>query len=234
MLNSSRLPFLFHFRDSIVSSYLELKHRQLKLKIGKRCHISSTSFSLFNTVYDDVKLNKVSIGPYSYVSRESNIHNTNIGSFCSIGPGCKLGLGRHPSSGFISTHPAFYSTALQAGYSFVNKNCFVEFKTVEIGHDVWIGANAIINDGVKVGSGAIIGAGAVVVENVPEYGIVGGVPAKLIRYRFEKDEIDFLLHEPWWEKSSDWLQKNIDMMQNIKHYLEKKDELSASKEFDKK
>ncbi|ELA7570041.1 CatB-related O-acetyltransferase [Vibrio alginolyticus] len=72
---------------------------------------------------------------------------------------------------------------------------------IVIGNDVWIGVNAIILSGVKIGHGSIVAAGSVVTKDVPDYSIVGGNPAKVIKYRFEKHEIKSLLEERWWEKS---------------------------------
>jgi len=68
-----------------------------------------------------------------------------------------------------------------------------------IGHDVWIGLNAVIMNGVNVGTGAVIGAGAIVTKDVPPYAIVGGVPAKVIKYRFDEETIEQLLSSRWWE-----------------------------------
>jgi hypothetical protein len=82
--------------------------------------------------------------------------------------------------------------------------------SVIIGNDVWVGAGAIILSGVKIGDGAIVAAGAVVTKDVPPYSIVGGNPAKLIRYRFSEDQIAKLLSIRWWNWSEDRIRANID------------------------
>jgi len=92
--------------------------------------------------------------------------------------------------------------------TFCTDSIFEELKRTQIGNDVWIGARAIVLDGISIGDGAVIAAGAVVTKDVPPYAIVGGVPAKLIRYRFEDDVIQELLKWKWWDLSLDDLQKN--------------------------
>jgi acetyltransferase-like isoleucine patch superfamily enzyme len=135
----------------------------------------------------------------------ARITRANIGAFCSIGPEVIIGgLGTHPTN-FVSTHPVFYSRLCQSGITFSSENLVEELKSVTVGNDVWIGARALILDGVTIGDGAIIAAGAVVTTDVPPYAIVGGVPAKIIRYRFSEDIISILLEWKWWELSEEIL-----------------------------
>ena len=89
-----------------------------------------------------------------------------------------------------------------------------------IGNDVWIGLNATILDGVTIGDGAIVAAGAVVTKDVPPYAVVGGVPAKIIKYRFTESQIDFLLKFRWWEKDRKWIQQNYKRFQDIESFIE--------------
>ena len=78
-------------------------------------------------------------------------------------------------------------------------------KKTTIGNDVWIGANAVVRKGVRVGDGAVIGAGAIVLKDVPAFSVVAGVPAKVIRYRFDENTIYRLLKLKWWEMDEDVL-----------------------------
>jgi len=167
--------------------------------IGRRCIIINSKF-----------------GKFSYVEADTKIVRTTIGSFCSIGQESLIGgLASHPLSR-MSTHPAFYSTKKQANYSFTEKDLFQDQRQVEIGHDVWIGARVMILDGCKIGNGAVIAAGAVVVKDVPAYAVVGGIPARIIKYRFDSETINAFQKKQWWNSSIDELNKNRDdFLKNI-------------------
>lgn len=172
-------------------------------KIGRRVKI-----------YDNVVISDSEIGDFSYISAETKIFRTKIGKFCSIGPNCLIGWGLHPTENFISTHPAFYSLGGQAGITFVEKNYFDEQKSINIGNDVWIGANVTIIDGVNIGDCAIIAAGAVVNKDVPSYAVFGGVPAKFIKYRFDEDIMKTLERVKWWDKDINWLKQNASIFRD--------------------
>lgn len=117
----------------------------------------------------------------------------------------KSGLGTHPKR-FISTSPFFYKKKYALKNSLANdENFFQEYSRISIGNDVWIGTDVLIHDGVNVGNGSIIASKSVVVKDVPEYAIVGGVPAKIIKYRFSKDVIQRLKQLKWW----DWETKKL-------------------------
>lgn len=161
-----------------------------------------------------------SISDYSYISINSNISYTKIGKFCSIGPNFISGWGIHPTKG-ISTSPMFYSTLKQNGITLSEKNKIEEHKRIMIGNDVFIGANVIVLDGVAIGDGAIIGAGAVVSKDIPPYAIAVGCPIKVIKYRFDQDQIDKLLKIKWWEFSEDKLQDIEKMFFEINSFIEK-------------
>lgn len=116
----------------------------------------------------------------SYIySKNSVVVNAIIGKFCSIAAGVNIGLGQHPVE-YVSTHPSFYSVSQPIAKTYSGSDLFEPFKgRINIGHDVWIGQNVLVMDGLKIGTGAIIAAGAVVTKDVPPYAIVAGVPARL-------------------------------------------------------
>ena len=166
------------------------------------------------------------IGRGSYIGRESFFYKTSIGRFSCIGNNVRIVAGRHPIHGWISVHPAFFSSIAQAGFSFASKNLFPEYKwadeskeiLVSIGSDVWIGDGVSIVDGVTIGDGAVIAAGAVVTKSVQAYSVVGGVPAKVLKNRFSEEEISFLLSCRWWDQSIDWLRKNAASFTNMEDF----------------
>lgn len=220
MVNSLlRNPFTIWLRWLGRKLFFELKYRKKHLKIGYLTDTSACKFGTYNTIYDYVYLHDVELGDYSYVNSHSIISRTTIGNFCSIADFVVCGLGRHPTHTFVSSHPIFYSSKKQSQISFADTNFFEEYRPITIGNDVWIGSRAIILDGVHIGDGAIIGAGSVVTKDVPPYAIVGGVPARIIRYRFKEDKIAFLQKSRWWNKDVEWLRQHYKEFHDINEFF---------------
>ena len=127
---------------------------------------------------------------------------TRIGRYCSIARYVELGAIGHPTD-FLSTHPFQYSTYHYKGqpaWDAISRVPFDDLPGPVIGHDVWIGAKAIVLRGVTVGHGAVIGSGAFVNKDVPPYAIVVGSPARVLRYRFDDAVIARLLASRWWDR----------------------------------
>ena len=180
-----------------------LKFRAKNLRISCGCKINHSRFEMNNFLGPNVIFVNSVLGSFSYVGKYSKIINTKIGRFCSIGTNVQVVLGRHPTN-FVSTHPAFYSNR-KAFKTFSTTDDVEEYGTVEIGNDVWIAEGVIIPDSVKIGNGAIIAARSVVTKDVEPYTIVGGNPAKFIRYRFDQLTCKRLESSKWWE----WDEKKL-------------------------
>ena len=210
------------------------KHNQLKkakcygnIILGKNVIIDGNRcvFEGGNKIENNSFFKNSVLGYGSYIGERGSFISTKIGRYCCIGPDVHTIMGTHPVSEFVSTHPAFFSTRKQAGFTYVDKDCFEEIvfadeneNAVVIGNDVWIGARATILQGVTIGDGAIIAAGAVVTKDVPPYAIVGGIPAHIIKYRFNEDDIEFITRNPWFDKPAEWLQTNAAAFRSIHSY----------------
>lgn len=166
-------------------------------------------------IYRGVKAKGALIGAHTYISVGTDIENAEIGKYCSIADHCRIGMSGH-SLDYLSTSPIFTQTVNALQERWIEKDIIKDKSENErtyIGNDVWVGSHVLINGGVHIGNGACIAAGAVVVKDVPPYAIVGGVPAKLIRYRFSQEIIDKLEKLQWWSLPEDVLKENIHLFQ---------------------
>lgn len=194
-------------------------HNKFRFKgtnIDAGCCINESSEIAPNThLLNNCIINNCQIASYSYVGKNCIVQNTSIGKFCSIANDVFIGLGKHPTN-LISTSTVFYRTRNTLNLRLVEKDYeFDEYEKITIGHDVWIGARAIILDGVTIDNGAIIAANSVVTKNVPAYAIVAGVPAKIIKYRFQQNKIDELQKLEWWNWSLTEIKLKIKELNNL-------------------
>jgi acetyltransferase-like isoleucine patch superfamily enzyme len=169
------------------------------------------------TVFQNCNVSHSELGDYSYLAEGGRIGRTHIGKFSCIGPNFLTGLGMHPTHSFVSSHPAFYSATPPTGPALTEGGLFSDRALITIGNDVWIGANVVVFDGVKIGDGAIIGAGAVVNRDIPPYAIAVGVPCKVVRFRFDENEIRQLLELRWWDQSEEWIADNAHRFTSVKN-----------------
>lgn len=150
----------------------------------------------------------------------------NIGRFTSISDEVAYHPGHHPYTfPYATTSPMFYSLRKQAMYTFARRQVYDEIHApIEIGNDCWIGPRTVLVGGITIGDGAVILAGAVVTKDVPPYAMVGGIPARVIKYRYDQETIDWLLKVRWWDKPLEWLQANWELMCDLDRLKQELDE----------
>lgn len=207
-----------------------LNHQFHKENIQKNVIIAPTAIAGRNNSFEGNnyiagELYGCKLGYGSYVHRNSVLKNVKVGRFCGIGENVNIRLFEHPIN-MVSISPCFYRKK-HTLKTFVDENYFEDLKSDEdgfsvvIGNDVWIGQRASIKSGITIGDGAVIGAGAVVTKDVAPYAIVGGVPAKVIRYRFTEKQIEALLEIKWWDNDCRWFEENGRYFTNIDEFIEK-------------
>lgn len=174
----------------------------------------------------DFKIGKCCYGPLANPSDYDINFINSIGSFCSFGQNCRI---VQPHYLGVTTHQFLFSSwrypELDKFIPHTKQKEVLEehifSKKTKIGNDVWVGANAIIIAGVNIGNGAIIGAGAVVTKDVPPYAVVGGVPAKIIKYRFSEEQIEELEKIQWWDWDYKTICERFDDFLNIDDFIKK-------------
>lgn len=157
-------------------------------------------------------------GKYSYGPLCNHWLVEKVGAFCSFAIGCDA-VENHPVE-YVSTHPFLYWGGendsmhdVPHPYNMkdvIPKGCVKANKKSLIGNDVWLGKNVLITNGANIGNGVIAAAGAVITKDVPDYAVVGGVPAKIIRYRYTPEQIEALNRIQWWNWSDDEIRKRYD------------------------
>lgn len=184
----------------------DFEHAIQRATFGRACRLGGPVY-----VFDST------IGDFTYLEVGCRISSADVGKFCALAPYSLIGLAAHPTD-MVSTHPLFYRHQPEFGYDFVERDRRQELSRTRIGNDVWVGAGVAVRDGITVGDGAIIGAGAVVTTDVPAYAIYGGVPARLIRYRFDVETIGLLLKTQWWDRDADWLRAHSEFFADVDRF----------------
>lgn len=212
-----------------------IKYIIIKLKYRNACKFDiSSNISIKSTFEGPCKIHHHTtfhghLGLGSYIGNNCSL-SAQIGRFTSIGPHVRSNSAIHPyKSPFVTTSPCFFSKEMykkQSGFTFAQKQFFKEFRNfdeingiaIKIGSDCWIGEGAFFTGGIVVSDGAMVLAHAVVTKDVPPYAIVGGVPAKIIGYRYDNETIQFLLKTQWWNKPVHWLKKNWILFSDLEEF----------------
>ena len=204
--------FVLYWKNYVL---LKLKNRG-KVRFNTTTQIAITStFEGANVIGDNTKFcGKIGYG--SYICNDCSIIG-DIGRFTSIAAEVKNAQGVHPiTNPYATTSPMFFSLKKQSGITFAKEQLFDEMRAaIQIGNDCWIGQRAFFVGGLTIGDGAIVLAGAVVTKDVPPYAVVGGVPAKILRYRYDEETIKFLLEKKWWDMPLEWLKENSELLCDI-------------------
>ena len=171
-------------------------------------------------IYNDpsIKVGRYSYGPITY-EPEAVLTVDSIGSFCSFAIGCRV-VPDHPMD-MVTTSRVMMCGAENWWPEFSGLKTEESWKKSTIGNDVWFGANVILRAGCSVGNGVIAGAGAVITKDIPDYAIVVGVPARIIKYRFDEEQIKMLLKIKWWDWPISKIIENWDDFRNIELFLSK-------------
>ena len=201
---------------------LRLKWRG-KLQFEQGCDIAlQAQFEGMNKIYSHSSFGGI-LGYGSYIGHHSSL-TAKIGRFCSISNHVICNAGIHPfQAPFATTSPCFFSLRKQNGATFATQQMLNEIKTTdnegafdcEIGNDVWICEGVFINGGIHIADGAVVLAHAVVTKDVPPYAIVGGVPAKIIGYRYDQATIKWLLKVQWWNNPIAWFRAHWSLLCDI-------------------
>lgn len=195
-------------------------------------YVAMSPYNREDIVYKGCKIGRYTYG-YEKLLEEFPLAES-IGRFCSISSSAKI-VTNHPG-GYITTHPmldAFpfswentehinkmiseyghYENNHPAGISMLRNN-----PPVVIGNDVWIGAHVIILPGIHIGDGAVLAAGSCVTRDVPDYAVVGGVPAKLIKYRFDEKDRKLLKKIQWWNWSLEEIEEKIELFYSPQKFM---------------
>lgn len=184
--------------------------------VGDSAQVRNCSFGAYVEVGARAQLLEVSMDDYSYVVNDTDIAYASIGKFCSIASHVRINPGDHPierasQSHFTYRASAYFEDASDEAELFAQRRS----KLVTIGHDVWIGHGAIILSGRTIGVGAVIGAGAIVTKDVPDYSIVVGNPARVLRMRFSESAITALRNLQWWNWPHDKLRLALEDFRSL-------------------
>ena len=217
-----KLPFLY----KLLLFLWQKVHNGKNVKFWYSTHISyRCQFEGMNMVGQHTNFFGT-LGYGSYIGGDG-IVSAEVGRFTSIGPNCRYINATHAyKTPFATTCPLFFSKSNgnnPQGKTFATEQMIEEFKFYDkarelvnkIGNDCWFGSNVTLIGGVEIHDGAVVLANAVVTKDVPPYAIVGGVPAKVIGYRYDDKTSQFLQKTKWWNNKQEWFEKNWRLLNDV-------------------
>lgn len=219
LLKNNRIKSGFIFTPPI---YINNSSFGANIVLGRNVTIQNSTLRDNIKIMFGTQVYNSTIGDFSYIANNSFVQRSNIGKFCSIASNVLIGSTEHPMD-LISTHPFLYNNKF--GGFIIKDDPNISNKInkgiVEIGNDVWIGNGAIILSSIKIGHGSVIGAGSVVTKDVPPYAIIAGVPGRILRFRFNEEEVKNLLEIEWWNWNLSIISNNIELLKNPKEFFNK-------------
>ena len=181
--------------------------------------ISESELGRWTEVRHGARLNRSVLGDYTYLMERVQLDFTTIGKFGNIASDARLGPTNHPIDRPSAHHFTYRSAMYDLG---ADDSSVFEWRAdqpVELGHDVWIGHGAVVLPGVEIGTGAVIGAGSVVTRDVEPYTVVAGVPAALIRRRFDPETAARIKATEWWEWDHEVLADRLTAFRDLESFL---------------
>jgi len=189
--------------------------------IGSNTTLKECSFGDYVEIGKNNHISETSIDDFSYTSENCQIIYSTIGKFVNIASYVRLNPGQHPMKWASQHHMLYRKSMYGFGEDDVSFFDWRREKHVSIGNDVWVGHNVTVMGGVSIGNGAVIGSGAIVTKDVPAFAIVVGNPARILKYRFDKEIIEELEKIAWWDWSYEEIKNSLDDFKDIEQFIKK-------------